>query len=61
MFPSEHPYCPQRNAIGMQRAIAMKVGLQQVAELRVLGYEVDADRLSEELIAKYETWDRDAD
>ena len=61
MFSAEHPYCPHRNAIGIQRAMEIKEVAQQVAELRVLGYDVDADRLSEELAERYVKWDRDAD
>ena len=62
MFPSaEHPYCPHRNAIGLQRAVDMKITMQRVAELRVLGYDVDADRLSQELQERWAAWDSDAD
>lgn len=61
MFPSaEHPLCAHRNLIGMQRAMELAAIGQQVAELRVLGYDVDADRIAEEFGERWAKWDDDA-
>lgn len=43
------------NLLDLQRAMAYKVGLEQVRELQRDGYGVDADRLLDELIERKRT------
>lgn len=57
MFPSsEHPFSEHRNLIGLQRSVALETVGQEVAELRILGYGTDADRIADQFTERWMEW-----